>query len=64
MKCRAFRLLNVLGNIILMCDYDLTQHHRPKIPKWRQCFFNPLMSLLIFWTYPHAVEQKRPPDWN
>lgn len=60
-----FRLLNVLGNIILMCEYQRTNHYLPKrmIPFWRR-ITNPLADALIFWTYPQSVEQKYPPHWG
>ncbi|KAL8337497.1 hypothetical protein RB601_006979 [Gaeumannomyces tritici] len=61
----VFRLLNVLGNIILMCEYQRTNHYLPKrmIPFWRR-ITNPLADALIFWTYPQSVEQKYPPHWG
>ncbi|KLU87942.1 hypothetical protein MAPG_06932, partial [Magnaporthiopsis poae ATCC 64411] len=60
-----FRLLNVLGNIILMCEYQRTNHYLPKgmIPFWRR-ITNPIADALIFWTYPQSVEQKYPPHWG
>lgn len=58
-----FRILNVLGNIILLCEYDRTRHYVPRIPVWRR-FMNPMLTALIFWTYPQHAERKRAPDWT
>jgi hypothetical protein len=61
---RVFRLLNVIGNILLMFEYDLTKHHRPKIYVLRRVLVNPLLSGLIYWTYPQSAEQKYPPNYS
>ena len=53
-----FRLLNVLGNLPLWAEYDRSLHYLPKMPVWRRRLVNPLIDLLIFWTYPQSVEQK------
>lgn len=60
-----FRFLNVLGNLILVCEYRRVNHFLPKhmIPFWRR-ITNPIMNFLIFWTYPQSVEQKYPPHWS
>ncbi|KAH8884930.1 hypothetical protein GQ53DRAFT_696760 [Thozetella sp. PMI_491] len=57
-----FRMVNVLGNIVLATEYDITLHDRPHMAPWRR-FVNPLISGLIFWTYPQSLEQKYPPDY-
>lgn len=57
-----FRILNVLGNIVLLTEYDRTRHYIPRISAWRR-FMNPLLTTLIFWTYPQHTERKRGPDW-
>ncbi|ELQ44718.1 hypothetical protein OOU_Y34scaffold00062g15 [Pyricularia oryzae Y34] len=60
-----FRLLNVLGNLVLLCEYQRTSHHLPShmIPWWRH-ITNPVVDCLIFWTYPQCAEQKYPPHWS
>lgn len=58
-----FRLLNIIGNVVLICDYDRTKHYVPRIPIWRR-FMNPVLTALIFWTYPQHAERKFPPDWS
>lgn len=51
----AFRLLNIMGNIVLLSDYDRAAHYLPQIPIWR-VFMNPLVTALILWTWPmHAA---------
>ncbi len=52
-----------MGNVVLTCEYDVTKHHIPHPPLFRR-LVNPLMSGLIFWTYPQAVERKFPPEWQ
>ncbi|CAN8097774.1 unnamed protein product [Discula destructiva] len=56
-----FRVINILGNIILLNEYDRTKHHVPRIPIWRR-FMNPVLTALIFWTYPQHVERKSAPE--
>lgn len=50
------RLINVLGNIVLFFEYDVTKHHAPDIPPFRRLVVNPLLSGLVFWTSPMALE--------
>ncbi|KAJ4405028.1 hypothetical protein N0V82_010390 [Gnomoniopsis sp. IMI 355080] len=57
-----FRVINILGNIILISEYDRTKHYVPRIPIWRR-FMNPILTALIFWTYPQHAERKFGPDW-
>ncbi|KAL2760394.1 hypothetical protein ACRALDRAFT_1059788 [Sodiomyces alcalophilus JCM 7366] len=49
------RLINVLGNIILFLEYDVTKHHAPDVPYFRR-LVNPLIAGLVFWTSPRALE--------
>ncbi|ORY59968.1 uncharacterized protein BCR38DRAFT_350055 [Pseudomassariella vexata] len=58
-----FRLLNFIGNIVLMFEYDLTKRYAPQIPL-RGRLMNLLMTGLVYWTYPQCVEQRYPPDFN
>ncbi|KAK8133376.1 hypothetical protein PG984_005388 [Apiospora sp. TS-2023a] len=58
-----FRLLNCIGNILLMFEYNMTKHYMPEIPLRRR-MLNYLITGLIYWTYPQCVEQKYPPDFN
>ena len=58
-----FRLLNIIGNIVLISEYDRTRHYVPRIPIWRR-FMNPILTALIFWTYPQHAERKFPPDYS
>lgn len=60
---RLFRLLNCIGNILLMFEYNMTKHYVPEIPLRRR-ILNYLITGLIYWTYPQCVEQKYPPDFN
>ncbi|KAI2465607.1 hypothetical protein F4781DRAFT_18620 [Annulohypoxylon bovei var. microspora] len=58
-----FRLLNFIGNIVLMCEYDMTKHYVPQQSLKRK-LLNMLMAGLIYWTYPQCVEQRYSPDYN
>ncbi|KAK8095025.1 hypothetical protein PG997_001710 [Apiospora hydei] len=58
-----FRLLNCIGNVLLMFEYNITKHYMPEIPLRRR-MLNFLITGLIYWTYPQCVEQKYPPDFN
>ncbi|KAI1214320.1 uncharacterized protein F4807DRAFT_455961 [Annulohypoxylon truncatum] len=58
-----FRLLNFIGNIVLMYEYDMTKHYVPQL-SLRRKLLNMLMAGLIYWTYPQCVEQRYPPDYN
>ncbi|KAK8038516.1 hypothetical protein PG993_006927 [Apiospora rasikravindrae] len=58
-----FRLLNCIGNVFLMFEYNITKHYMPEIPLRRR-MLNYLITGLIYWTYPQCVEQKYPPDFN
>ncbi|OTA96303.1 hypothetical protein M434DRAFT_375123 [Hypoxylon sp. CO27-5] len=58
-----FRLVNFIGNIVLMCEYDMTKHYVPERSLKRK-LLNALMAGLIYWTYPQCVEQRYPPDYN
>ncbi|KAK0651069.1 hypothetical protein B0T16DRAFT_309078, partial [Cercophora newfieldiana] len=53
----VFRLLNVLGNLIVLCGYDMTRRHRPNPGMWRK-MIHPLLSRLVFWTYPQSLQRK------
>ncbi|KAK1761547.1 hypothetical protein QBC47DRAFT_31179 [Echria macrotheca] len=52
-----FRLFNVLGNIVLMCGFNMTRRHWPNPSRWRK-ICHPILSFLVFWTYPQAVDRK------
>ncbi|KAI0155672.1 hypothetical protein BJ166DRAFT_339226 [Pestalotiopsis sp. NC0098] len=58
-----FRLLNVIGNVVLTLEYDMTRHYVPQITLRRR-LLNLMMTGLIYWTYPQCVEQKYPPDFR
>lgn len=60
---RLFRLLNVIGNVVLTLEYDMTKHYVPQITLRRR-LLNLMMTGLIYWTYPQCVEQKYPPDFR
>ena len=57
--CSLFRLLNTLGNLVILTRYDVTKARcrRKYVPRWRR-FANPIALGLIYWTYPQAFEQK------
>ncbi|KFA80468.1 hypothetical protein S40288_02045 [Stachybotrys chartarum IBT 40288] len=57
-----FRLLNILGNIVLMCEYKMWRRRRPNVnPLSRSAHL--LMTLLVLWTYPQSIEQEYPATW-
>ena len=51
---RFFRLINVLGFVVILCGYNLTRRKRPRASWWRKLTY-PLMFWLIHWTYPQSV---------
>ncbi|SPO03627.1 uncharacterized protein DNG_06310 [Cephalotrichum gorgonifer] len=52
----GFRLLNTLGNIILITNPPLWRRKKPNLsPPTR--LLNSVVAFLVFWTYPRAVEQ-------
>ncbi|KAL6357435.1 hypothetical protein LRP88_07601 [Fusarium phalaenopsidis] len=57
-----FRVVNVLGNAILMSEYKLWRRHRPN-QSLVQRALNKTAAILVFWTYPQSVEQKYPGKW-
>ncbi|KUI53211.1 hypothetical protein VP1G_00833 [Cytospora mali] len=50
-----FRLLYVIGSIVLLCRYDWTKHHVPGISIWCRVT-GPILMLMIMWTWPHYIE--------
>ncbi|KAK6225330.1 F-box domain-containing protein [Colletotrichum tabaci] len=59
----AFRLLNVLGNIILTLEWRHFARKKPRLtPAGR--FGNMVLAFLVYWTYPQAVEQEYPPQYH
>ncbi|KAI8724554.1 F-box domain-containing protein [Fusarium sp. LHS14.1] len=57
-----FRVVNVLGNTVLMSEYKLWRRHRPgQSPVQR--VLSKTAAILVFWTYPQSVEQKYPGKW-
>ncbi|KAI8683586.1 F-box domain-containing protein [Fusarium keratoplasticum] len=57
-----FRVVNVLGNAILMSEYKLWRRHRPN-QSLAQRALSKTAAILVFWTYPQSVEQKYPGKW-
>ncbi|KAK4239211.1 hypothetical protein C8A03DRAFT_32694 [Achaetomium macrosporum] len=57
-----FRLIDFLGNIVLLCRFDSTEWARLGIPPWRRPFHY-LATALVMWTYPQSLEQKFPPHY-
>lgn len=58
----AFRLLNVLGNAVLLTEPALWRRKKPGLPLPAR-LAHLAVALLVFWTYPRAVEQHyRPPS--
>jgi hypothetical protein len=59
---RFFRLINLVGNAVLLLRFDTTQRSRSGIPTWKRPFHY-LATALVMWTYPQSLEQKYPPDY-
>jgi len=57
-----FRLVNILGNVVLLCRFDTTTRHRYSLSMWKRPFHY-LGTVLVMWTYPQSLEQKLPPDY-
>ena len=59
---RFFRLLNVLGNLLLWTEYNTAGQRRlPDVPRWRKWLVNPVLNGLVHFTYPQSVEQRYKP---
>lgn len=54
---RLFRLLNMLGNVLLLCGFVVTEWKRLTIAPWKRPFHS-FATFLIMWTYPQYLEQK------
>lgn len=54
-----FRLLNIMGNIVLLCRYDWTKHHVPGISIWDR-ITGPILMVLVMWTWPQCIERTSP----
>ncbi|KPM36327.1 hypothetical protein AK830_g10256 [Neonectria ditissima] len=57
-----FRLLNVLGNVILVSEYKIWRRHRPGLTLGQRIVLK-VTAVLVFWTYPQIVEQTYPGKW-
>ncbi|KAJ0148752.1 hypothetical protein CTA2_644 [Colletotrichum tanaceti] len=60
---RAFRLLNVLGNIILTLEWRHFARKKPRLTTAGR-IGNMVLAFLVYWTYPQAVEQEYPPQYH
>lgn len=58
-----FRLINVLGNILLSTGYDRTRHHLPYVSPLRRVI-NIFMTGLIIYTYPRHVHKRFVPLYS
>ncbi|KAH7153077.1 hypothetical protein EDB81DRAFT_882025 [Dactylonectria macrodidyma] len=54
-----FRVLNIMGNAILVSEYKLWRRHRPGLTLGRRVIHK-IIAVLVFWTYPQSVEQVYP----
>ncbi|TDZ24964.1 hypothetical protein Cob_v002113 [Colletotrichum orbiculare MAFF 240422] len=58
-----FRLFNLLGNIILACEWRHFARNKVRTtPATR--FTNLVLSGLVYWTYPQSVEQEYPAQYH
>lgn len=57
-----FRLMNVIGNFVLLFHPDLTRRRRPRVVWWRKGLYK-LACVVVFFTYPQSIEAKLPPDY-
>lgn len=62
LACSLFRLLNVIGNIALLCGYMLSSNSLPDQPLWRTKLLNPFMVSFAAWTYTPYLDGKAPPE--
>ncbi|KAL2265108.1 hypothetical protein VTJ83DRAFT_6208 [Remersonia thermophila] len=58
-----FRLLNLLGNVLLVSGFVTTKWKRSTIPRWLRPF-HALAAGLVMWTYPQSLEQKSLADYE
>jgi hypothetical protein len=50
-----FRLVNFVGNIVILLHIDFTKWTRLGVPRWRWPFYY-LAAALVVWTYPQSLE--------
>jgi len=55
---RLFRLLNMLGYIVIACGYDPARRNRPQA-SWFRKLTHPAMCWVMFWAYPPYIYRKR-----
>ncbi|KAH6851353.1 hypothetical protein B0I37DRAFT_306454 [Chaetomium sp. MPI-CAGE-AT-0009] len=57
----VFRLMNVVGNLIIFLTFDTTQRNWSDIPVWKR-LFHYLATGFVIWTCPQSLEQMYPPN--
>ncbi|KAJ0374835.1 hypothetical protein COL26b_007001 [Colletotrichum chrysophilum] len=58
-----FRLLNVLGNLILACEWRHFARNKPRsTPITKALSF--VLAGLVYWTYPQSIEQEYPAQYH
>ncbi|KAF6831888.1 f-box domain-containing protein [Colletotrichum musicola] len=58
-----FRLLNVLGNLILTLEWRHFARNKPRSPPPAK-FVNMVLAGLVYWTYPQSIEQEYPAQYH
>ncbi|KAL0940312.1 f-box domain-containing protein [Colletotrichum truncatum] len=58
-----FRLLNLLGNVILTFEWRHYARNKPRSPPTAK-FLNLVLAGLVYWTYPQSIEQEYPPQYH
>ncbi|KAK3298092.1 uncharacterized protein B0H64DRAFT_441491 [Chaetomium fimeti] len=57
----AFRLMNVVGNLVIFLAFDTTKRNWSDIPVWKR-LFHYLATAFVMWTCPQSLEQMFPPN--
>ncbi len=57
-----FRGTNVIGNAILMCEYKMWRHKKPRMSAARSAWVHAL-EVFIFFVEPQCIEQEYPAKW-
>ncbi|KAF9874460.1 F-box domain-containing protein [Colletotrichum karsti] len=58
-----FRLLNVLGNLILAFEWRHFSRKKPRSMLITKCI-NFVLAGLVYWTYPQSIEQEYPAQYH
>jgi len=54
-----FRLMNAVGNTLLLLDFKFWRHNRPYLSLPGRAAYT-MAAVFVFWTYPQSLDQEYP----